>query len=162
MNYLKISVMVFTFFVVSFVSFPVMSRSANDDVVQSNIYTYDQQEIRIIYKGTPVHLKDSYPQLYCNRILLSMDSICQLFNLQGYFNKTTETIIFHNQDIKQQHDILMCQVDNTTYYINKTALTLNTTPLYLDNRIFVPVRCLAEYLKLSLNWDQETFTLTIQ
>ena len=57
--------------------------------------------------------------------------------------------------------IVKCTIDSNTMYINNEAKTIDVAPMMIDPRTLVPARFVDEAFNCNVNWDDNTFVVTI-
>ena len=63
--------------------------------------------------------------------------------------------------LELEGDIITLTLGSTTAYFNETASTLDVAPVSINDRTMLPVRYIAESFRFTVDWDDETQTVTI-
>ena len=58
-------------------------------------------------------------------------------------------------------DVIRLTIGSTTAYLNDEASELDVTPVIINERTMLPIRFIAEGFKFTVDWDQDTQTVTI-
>lgn len=100
---------------------------------------------------------DSEPIIINNRTLLPIRAVIEeIGGTVNWDNKKQEITLTY------QGDTIRLVIDNTTAYLNDTAITLDTAPVIINGRTMIPIRFIAESFHFDVVWDNQTITITKQ
>ncbi len=63
--------------------------------------------------------------------------------------------------LKYGNDVIRLTIDSTTAYLNDEAQTLDVAPTTINDRTMLPIRFIAENFKFTVDWDDNSQTVTI-
>lgn len=96
------------------------------------------------------------PVLTDGRVLLPFREIFRMFGMRVTWVSETETAIAKNDNSE-----IKITVDNEKAYVNNEEKTLDVPAKIIKDRVYVPVRFIAENLNCRVSWDNRTQTVNI-
>lgn len=100
--------------------------------------------------------KNISPTILSNRTFIPIRSFIE--NIGGEVNWNNETkkmiLTFNNNEIS-------FTVNSNTAYINNSPLNIDTPPIIIDSRIFLPLRFISEGFGFKVNWESDNQIITI-
>ncbi|OMF16418.1 hypothetical protein BK127_12515 [Paenibacillus sp. FSL H7-0331] len=67
----------------------------------------------------------------------------------------------HSVTISLDNTTIVCSIDNPVGYVDGEAVALETMPVMIAGRTYVPLRFVAELLGMQVDWDDGTKTIRI-
>lgn len=123
-------------------SFGMISVFADDDIkVQINDKVYDF---------------DTKPMIINSRTMVSMRAIFEALGAKITWVDRTKTVV----GVRNQK-IVKLTIDSPKAYIDGAEVTLDSAPVIVDSRTYVPVRFVSEALGEKVDWDGDTKTVII-
>jgi hypothetical protein len=110
-------------------------------------------EIRVIHNNKSIDFSQGYPQMWNGRVLLPVRSICNMFKINLEWDSATNTVTVNNN--------IKFTLDSNVAVINGNVITMDTEPLNIDGRIFLPARVIVEAIGKKVGWNSETRTMYI-
>lgn len=105
------------------------------------------QEITITIDGAPLQT-DSPARIVNDRTLVPVRAIFEAMGAKVDWDENTRTVIG-----TRGNDKILLQIQNTKASLNGRNITLESPPIIIDSRTFVPVRFIAESLGADVGWD---------
>lgn len=99
---------------------------------------------------------DTVPVIRDERTLLPVRAVVENLDGEAEWNDESKevTIKYNDTEIK-------LTLNSQTAYVNGEEKTLDTAPVIINDRTMLPVRFIAENLKLNVDWDNTSKTVTI-
>lgn len=116
---------------------------------------YADAPISVLYNGNKLPVKPS-PTIVSGRTLVPLRSIMENFGATVTWDPLDRSIT-----ITRNNATLHLQINNLTADVNGVTTLLDTPPLILDSRTFVPLRFVSESLHLLVRWDGKNQTVFI-
>jgi len=57
--------------------------------------------------------------------------------------------------------VVVLQIGNTSAFVNSESVALDVPAKVINDRTFVPLRFVMESLNANVDWDPDTFTVTV-
>ncbi len=114
------------------------------------IMTVDGEE-REIDEG-----RDTAPIVVDDRTLLPVRAAAEAMGAAVEWDEETETAI-----LAKGSTIILLVIDSITAYVNETEYTLDCAPTVVNDRTMLPIRFIAENLGYTVDWDEDTETVTL-
>lgn len=96
------------------------------------------------------------PIIQNGRTLVPIRAIIEAMGGSVNWDEETQTVL-----LELEGDIITLTLGSTTAYFNETASTLDVAPVSINDRTMLPVRYIAESFRFTVDWDDETQTVTI-
>jgi hypothetical protein len=109
-------------------------------------------EIKVVYNNKAVQFKNGYPIIYKGRMFLGLRATGEMLGLDVSWDKENQIAFVHNADRTTEIRIQMKQGQS---YVND-ELAYSPEAMMIDNRIFVPVRFIAEVFSKKVVYVPET------
>lgn len=119
-------------------------------------HTYQAQEVKINIDGKEMIPKDMPAVVIEGRTMLPMRQIAQELGCEVNWNEAAKQIYVVHQD-----DIVVFGIDSKTGYQNGKEFTMDVPATIVNDRTMLPVRSLADALKLQIKWDDPSRTVFI-
>lgn len=110
---------------------------------------YAADNIRIFVDGDEI-VSDLPPQIIKGRTLLPAKVIFELFDFSIEWDEKTRTINGYGE-----FDVITLTLDRVEAYVNGKKQILDVPATSINGRTMVPVRFIAENIKLEVEWDGE-------
>lgn len=114
-----------------------------------------EKTVTVTVDGQIVHF-DVQPRLIGGRTMVPLRAIFEALGAAVEWDEKTRTVTAYNEVY-----IVKCTIDSNTMYINNEAKTIDVAPMIVDSRTLVPARFVAEAFDCNVDWDENTFTVTI-
>ena len=120
-------------------------------------------DINVTVEGAPVVWTDAKPFIDENsRTLVPLRPIAKALGLEVSWNDDTNTAAFTDGETTTEFVVgsneYHCFLNGYDIHV---YVTMDTTPVIKDSRIYAPARYLAECFQYNVGWDQTTQTVTI-
>ena len=120
-------------------------------------------DISVTVEGTPVAWTDAKPFIDENdRTLVPLRPIANALGLEVAWNDDTNTAAFTDGETTAEFVVgsseYHCFLNDFDMHV---YVTMDTTPVISDSRIYAPARYLAECFQYNVGWDQATQTVTL-
>lgn len=99
---------------------------------------------------------DVAPQIINDRTMVPMRAIFEAMGADVEWDEASRTIT----SVKADTTIKMT-IDDDKMYVNDNEITLDSSPVIIDDRTLVPVRAIAEAFGAAVEWDGDTKTVDI-
>ena len=96
------------------------------------------------------------PVVVSERTLVPVRAIIEAVGGTVDWNQDTQTAT-----LTYNGDVIRLTIDSTTAYLNDEANELDVTPSIINERTMLPIRFIAEGFNFTVDWTQETQTVTI-
>ena len=96
------------------------------------------------------------PVVVAERTLVPVRAIIEAVGGTVEWDQVTETAT-----LSYNGDVIRLTIGSTTAYLNDEASELDVTPVIINERTMLPIRFIAEGFKFTVDWTQETRTVTI-
>ncbi len=121
----------------------------------SPINTIASEEIQIVLNGTEMTFEQK-PFIDDGTTLVPMRAIFEALDSTVEWDGETRSITSVKEDIT-----ITMQIDSFEMSINDIKVTLEKSPIIVDDFTFVPLRAVAESFNAEVNWDGEKRLITI-
>lgn len=135
---------------------PALNRF-KEERKQYLIYGYSPRDpITVLVDGKPL-LFDSEPYIDNNdRLMVPLRAIVEALGAEVGWEPKTSTVT-----ITGNGKNALFKIGSTAVTVNKEQKRMDTSPVIKNGRTMVPVRYVSEYLDYTVNWDQDTKTVTV-
>ena len=96
------------------------------------------------------------PYLTDGRVLLPFREIFRMFEMRVTWEEETQTAVAKNDDTE-----IKITVDSTKAYVNGEEKELDVSAKIINDRVYIPVRFIAESLNCRVSWDNRIETVNI-
>ena len=120
-------------------------------------YQWEEYDgVKVFIYGYPMYFAEGQPVIIDSRALLPLRETTDY--LGGAVSWTPpDTVVLGNG---YDEDLVLI-INSTTYYQGEQTLTMDTAPVIIDGRTYVPVRLIAEYLGFTVEWDDSSQSIFI-
>jgi hypothetical protein len=137
---------------------------AGDSIANSLIDGKERPVINalLVFSQIPVYLDgerlyfDTPPTITNGRTLVPLRKIFEELGAEVAWDQETKTVTA----VKGDRSVSVT-IDNKSAVVNGKSVTLDVPATLVDSRTLVPLRFVSEALGASVDWDQETSTVTI-
>ena len=113
--------------------------------------------LRVIVKGQNVEF-DSEPYIDANdRLMVPVRAILEALGATVDWDEAERTV-----SISGQGHTLLLKIDSTRAVVDGGQRTMDTCPVIKNERTMLPARYVGEYLGFTVDWDEETRTVTVE
>ncbi len=125
------------------------------DMIDDPVARPVPDRINVQYNGK--YLYFDYPPVMSNgRVMLPLRKIFDLFSMEVEWDQETETALIHDEG----HQIEI-RAGSTTAQVNGKEIALHTPAIVLQDKMYVPVRFIAESIGAFVDWNSEFQTVII-
>lgn len=100
--------------------------------------------------------KETAPVIINNRTFLPVRSIIEEIGGDVSWNKSAKEIT-----LSYNGNTIILNIDNTTAYLNNQSYTLDAAPVIINDRVFLPIRFIAESFDFDVEWNEAENTVII-
>lgn len=93
--------------------------------------------------------KETAPVIINNRTFLPVRSIIEEIGGDVSWNENAKEIT-----LSYNSNTIILNIDNTTAYLNNQSHTLDSAPVIINNRVFLPIRFIAESFDFDVEWNE--------
>lgn len=113
--------------------------------------------LRVIVKGQNVEF-DSEPYIDANnRLMVPVRAILEALGAMVDWDEAERTV-----SISGQGHTLILKIDSTRAVADGVQRTMDTCPVIKNERTMLPARYVGEYLGFTVEWDEQTRTVTVE
>lgn len=110
---------------------------------------FDLYSIKVIYAEKNIDFSHMPPYLDDrNRVMVPVRSFCETVNADVQWEEATKEIILTKDGVTVKFAL-----NSDTYFIKKNIEKMDTTPVLINGRTYIPVRYIAEAFNMGINWD---------
>ena len=121
----------------------------------AGLSVWAERPVTVTVDGQVVNF-DVQPRLIGGRTMVPLRAIFETLGATVEWNEASQTVTAYNEAY-----IVKCAIDSNTMYINNEAKNIDVAPMMIDSRTLVPARFVAEAFNCNVNWDDNTFVVTI-
>ncbi|MFD0676877.1 MULTISPECIES: stalk domain-containing protein [unclassified Paenibacillus] len=96
------------------------------------------------------------PAIINGKTFLPIRPVSEAFGAVVIYDEAARTVT-----ISHEGAMIVCTIDSTTGYVDGEAVSLDTAPVLIAGRTFVPLRFIAETIGLGVHWDEGTRTILV-
>ncbi len=115
----------------------------------------DENDITVFLDGKEIEF-DVKPQIMNERTMVPMRAIFETLGSEVDWDDSTKTVTA----AKDGTEIIM-NVGYSQMFVNLEPVTIDVPPVIVDSRTLVPLRAISESFKCNVDWDEDTYTVTI-
>ena len=148
----------------SYIVQPISYVEIADNVFAENSVSatcgQSEEDIKIIVCGTPIDFSkydNVMPVIENGRTLIPVRAVSEALLCDVLWHNDTQEI-----DITKGDIFIRLTVGSTTAYVDDEEKQLDTAPEIRNDRTLVPLRFIAESLKLNVDWNGDSRTITIK
>lgn len=138
---------------VSAINIPVIDEQ-NSKRVEPKIA--ENNAIQVYMDGDPISFSDTPPQISNGRVMLTLQDAVATLDCNAH-SEPPDTIIFSCEG----KDDLIMHLDSTSYQIGDQIYSMDVAPYMASDQTYVPIRVIAEYYGLLVDWDEASRTVFI-
>ena len=103
---------------------------------------------------------DVEPFIEEDRTMVPMRAIFEAVGASVTWDQDTKTVIsIKNSETTQ--NVVVLQIGNTSAFVNSESVALDVPAKVINDRTFVPLRFVMESLDANVDWNPDTFTVTV-
>ena len=148
----------------SYIVQPISYVEIADNVFAENSVSatcgQNEDDIKIFVNGTQIDFSkydNVMPVIENGRTLVPVRAVSETLLCEVLWHDDTQEI-----DITKGDIFVKLTIGNTTAYVNGKQIQLDTAPDIRSGRTLVPLRFIAESLKLNVEWNGDSRTITIK
>ena len=103
---------------------------------------------------------DVEPFIEEDRTMVPMRAIFEAVGASVTWDQDTQTVISIKNDEATQN-VVVLQIGNTSAFVNSESVALDVPAKVINDRTFVPLRFVMESLDANVDWNPDTFTVTV-
>ena len=103
---------------------------------------------------------DVKPEITTGRTMVPMRAIFEAVGASVTWDQDTQTVISIKNDEATQN-VVVLQIGNTSAFVNSESVALDVPAKVINDRTFVPLRFVMESLDANVDWNPDTFTVTV-
>ncbi|MEQ8175739.1 MAG: copper amine oxidase N-terminal domain-containing protein [Syntrophomonadaceae bacterium] len=130
-------------------------NSINSRIAKRNALV-EQQPIRVFLEGRELYFAGNSPWISEGNTMIPLSSLTQPLGYNVDW-QPPDTIIISNGS----NENLTLYLNSTTYYIGGQEFQSNAVPAIVDGRTCIPLRVLADYYNLTVEWNAATRTINL-
>ncbi len=111
--------------------------------------------IAVIIDGVAVNF-DVPPQIINDRTMVPVRAIFEALGASVEWNNETRTVT-----ATKGETVVALVIDSNVIKVNDTEKTIDVPAMIVNERTLVPVRAISEAFECTVEWNQETYTVTI-
>ncbi|SFM02193.1 Outer membrane protein TolC [Paenibacillus sp. 1_12] len=96
------------------------------------------------------------PVIINEKVFLPVRPVSEAFGAMVMWDEEQQSVT-----ISQDRTTIVCRIDNQVGYVNGEPVDLDTKPVMIAGRTYVPLRFVAEMLDMQIDWDNGTKTIRI-
>ena len=128
-------------------------------IAVSSITAFAQKDITILKDGEQLSF-DVAPYIVDGFTMVPMRAIFESIGAKVTWDQETKTVIaLYNAN--EEEKALILQVGNNYAFLNGEKIEFKQPAEIVNDRTFVPLRAVNESLGYKVDWDQDTYTVTI-
>lgn len=112
--------------------------------------------VRVVLDGEEMAFTDAQPFIARDRVLIPVRAIFEGLGAQVNWYGDTRIV-----EARKGSLVVNLKIDSTTARVNGLAVELDVPAVIINDRTYVPLRFVAEAFGSIVNWDGETYTVTI-
>ena len=113
-----------------------------------------------IYVDGEKLVTDVEPFIEEDRTMVPMRAIFEAVGASVTWDQDTQTVIsIKNDEVTQ--NVVVLQIGNTSAFVNSESVALDVPAKGINDRTLVPLRVVMESLNANVDWDPDTFTVTV-
>lgn len=128
-------------------------------IALSSVTAFAQREVTILKDGEKLNF-DVAPYIVDGFTMVPMRAIFESIGAKVTWDQETKTVIAF-YDVNDDVKALVLQVGRNYAYLNNEKVEFKKSAEIVDDRTFVPLRAVNETLGYKVDWDQDTYTVTI-
>ncbi len=117
------------------------------------------EEIKVVYNNKAVKFTNGFPITYKDRTFLGLRATGEMLGLKVDWDKENQVAWVYNSD---RSNVVRIQMKQGQAYVNDELAYLSAPAMIIDNRVFVPVRFIAEAFHKKVTYVASTRIITIK
>lgn len=134
----------------------------------SSVSTFTEPKIKVFINNNEVLFTDISPQIINDRVMVPARAVFESLNAEVSWNeKTSEVIIKKNGEFIKltiNSNIMIigiCRTNGTGDLLQTNTITIDVPAQIINDRTMIPLRAVAEALKIKVDWDEKTRSVKI-
>lgn len=115
----------------------------------------EEKVITVVVDGEAVNF-DVPPQIINDRTMVPVRAIFEALGATVSWNDETKTVT-----ATKEESVVSLTINSNVMKVNDTEKTIDVPAQIVNDRTLVPVRAISEAFECAVEWDQETYTVTI-
>ncbi len=128
-------------------------------VMLSSACVMAQKDVTVLKDGEEL-VFDVNPYIDVDTTMVPMRAIFESVGAQVTWDNDTRTVISLYQVGEEQRSLIL-QVGTDYAFLNGVKIAMDKTAVIVDDRTFIPLRAVIETLGHDVDWDPDTYTVTI-
>ncbi len=116
-------------------------------------------EIKVVYNNKAVKFTNGFPITYKDRTFLGLRSTGEMLGLTVDWDSKEQVAWVYNSD---RSNVVRIQMKQGKAYVNDEMAYLSAPAMIIDNRVFVPVRFIAEAFNKKVTYVASTKIINIK
>ena len=114
------------------------------------------KDVTVTLDGNTVDFPDAKPYIWKDRTLVPIRFVSEAMGAEVSWNEAGQEVT-----IVKGKDIIVTQIMSSKVTLNGVVYTFDVSAMIKDDRTVVPLRFIAEMLNCSVDWNEDTYTVTI-
>lgn len=115
----------------------------------------EEKVITVIVDGVAVNF-DVPPQIINDRTMVPVRAIFEALGATVEWDDATKTVTATKEEA-----VVSLTINTNIIKVNDTEKTIDVPAMIVNDRTLVPVRAISEAFECTVEWDQETYTVTV-
>lgn len=115
----------------------------------------EAKDVTVTLDGKDV-VFDVAPQIMEDRTMVPLRAIFEALGATVEWDESTRTITSFKDET-----VVIMQIDNNILFKGEEKVELDVAPVIVDDRTLVPLRAVSESFGLNVEWNEETYAVTI-
>lgn len=122
-----------------------------------SVPAFASQQVSVIVNNQKISFPDAQPFIDENsRTLVPVRFVSEALGADVTWNQETQAVGIQREDIT-----IDLKINSHWINVNEEYYEMDTVPIIVDDRTFVPLRFVSEYLNCDVEWIQESYTVNI-
>lgn len=117
---------------------------------------FAQDNITVIVNEKTVNFENQAPVIVDNRTLVPLRGIFDAMGYEIYWDNLSKSAVLEKNDTK-----IVATANDNYLVINDEIIQTDVAPKIINNSLMIPLRAIADLTDASVNWNQETKTISV-
>lgn len=122
----------------------------------SIVIAEEMPDITVLLDGANIDFPDTLPYIWKDRTLVPIRFVSEAMGADVSWNGNEQEVT-----IVKDKDTIVTHIFSSKATLNDVLYTFDVPAMIKEDRTFVPLRFIAELLNCDVDWDEETYTVTI-
>lgn len=122
----------------------------------SIVIAEETPDITVLLDGENIDFPDALPYIWKDRTLVPIRFVSEAMGADVSWNGGEQEVT-----IVKDKDTIVTHILSSKATLNDVLYTFDVPAMIKEDRTFVPLRFIAELLNCDVNWDEDTYTVTI-